>query len=67
MIVGEKAYYMTTHNTNKTKAQNRSIIKGLERRFQRAGFGTATLAGDGSNEIYDKSVSDDLCKSQWSK
>ena len=66
-IVGEKAYYMSRNNTNRTKAKNREIIARVERRFQRAGFGTATLAGDGSNELYNKDVSDDLCKSQWSK
>ena len=67
LIVGERPYYLTRNLNNKTKEENRQIITSIEERFRRAGFGTATLAGDGSNEIYNPNVSDDLCKSQWSK
>jgi hypothetical protein len=72
LIVGERPYYMTRNgnkpgSNGKTKAQNREIITRIENRFHKFDFGIATLAGDGSNGNYDKSVSDDLCKSQWSK
>jgi len=67
LVVGERPYYLTRNLNNKTKEENRQIITSIEERFRRAGFGTATLAGDGSNEIYNPNVSDDLCKSQWSK
>ena len=67
LIVGERPYYMTTYDNHKSKVENRTIIDGIEKRFKKFDFGTATLAGDGSNEIYRKDVSDDLCKSQWSK
>lgn len=67
LIVGERPYYLTRNSNDKTKVENRQIINSIEERFRKNGFGTATLAGDGSNEIYNPNVSDDLCKSQWSK
>ena len=67
VIVGEKPYYMTTYNTNKTNKENREVINRIEERFRKFDFGTATLAGDGSNEVYNVDVSDDLCKMHWSK
>jgi len=72
LIVGERPYYMTRNgnkmgNNGKSKAENREIIDRIEKRFKKYDFGIATLAGDGSNGNYDKSVSDDLCKSSWSK
>ena len=67
LIVGDRPYYMTRNRNRLNKEQNRQVISSIENRFRRHDFGTSTLSGDGSNEIYDKSVSDDLCKSQWSK
>ena len=67
LIVGERPYYMTTKNNKKSKTENRTIIDNIEKRFKKFDFGVCTLAGDGSNGNYDKRVSDDLCKSQWSK
>ncbi len=67
LIVGERPYYMSRNDNKKSKAENRTIIDGIEKRFKKFDFGTATLAGDGSNEIYNKNVSDDLCQSAWSK
>ena len=67
LVVGERPYYLTQNDNHKSKAENRKIIDNIEKRFVASGFGVATLAGDGSNEIYRKDVSDDLCKSQWSK
>jgi hypothetical protein len=67
VVVGEKPYYMSNNKNNKTNQQNREIISRIENRFRKFDFGTATLAGDGSNEVYNKAVSDDLCKSHWSK
>lgn len=72
LIVGERPYYMTRNGSKmgsngKTKTENREIITRIENRFKKFDFGLCTLAGDGSNGNYDKQVSDDLCKSQWSK
>lgn len=67
LVVGERPYYMTQYDNKKSKAENRTIIDNVEKRFKKYDFGTATLAGDGSNEIYNKNVSDDISKMNWSK
>ncbi len=67
LVVGERAYYLTQNDNHKSKAENRVIIDNIEKRFIASGFGVATLAGDGSNELYRKDVSDDISKMNWSK
>ena len=67
LVVGEKPYYMTRNNTGRTKSENRQIIDEIEERFRKAGFGTITLSGDGSNGLYNKSITDDLSKMHWSQ
>ena len=63
LIVGDKPYYSSVHNTNKSIAENYQIKKKLENRFKEAGCtGTITLHGDGSNGMYGDSSSDNLCK-----
>lgn len=67
LIVGERPYYMSRYDNKKSKAENRTIIDSIEKRFKKFDFGTATLAGDGSNEVYNKNVSDDISEMHWSK
>lgn len=68
LVVGHRPYYMTTKNNGLSKTENRTMIEYVEARFRSFDFGTATLSGDGSNEIYNKDVSDDLSKTPlWSK
>jgi hypothetical protein len=66
LIVGERPYYMTRNDNKKSKAENRTIIDSIEKRFKKYDFGTATLTGDGSNEVYEKNVSDDISEMNWS-
>lgn len=63
LIVGDKPYYNTLHNTGKTIEQNYNIKKQLEQRFLKAGCtGTITLHGDGSNGVHGANAYDNLCK-----
>lgn len=66
LVVGERPYYMSRADNKKSNAENRTIIDGIEKRFKKFDFGTATLAGDGSNGNYDKNVTDDISEMNWS-
>ena len=61
LAIGERAYYNSRFNTHKTFAENLAIKQRIERRFKRGGcVGTFTIRADGSDGIYDKTVTEDL-------
>ncbi len=65
LIQGETSYFMSAHNTNRSKEVNRRISFLLEERFLKAGFDmVATTAGDGSNGMYNGKGIDNMCLSK---
>lgn len=63
MVCGEKPYYATKNNTYKTFEQNLGIKQELERRIIKAGFnGFITTHDDLSNGIYNKNITNNICK-----
>lgn len=62
-ILGDKPYYNTLNKTKLNFRENLQIKKELESRFIKAGFnGTFTCSNDGSNGIYNKNITENLCK-----
>jgi Txe/YoeB family toxin of Txe-Axe toxin-antitoxin module len=62
-ILGDKPYYNTLNKTKLNFRENLQIKKELENRFIKAGFnGTFTCSNDGSNGIYNKYITENLCK-----
>lgn len=64
LIVGEKPYHMTLHDTKRSREKQEEIKTELENRFLRAGCsGTITLHGDGGTVIVGnkKKLTDSLC------
>ena len=62
LAIGERPYFDTRNDTKKSMAENNKIKAKIESRFLRAGcIGTMTIRGDGSDGIYDKTVTENLC------
>ncbi len=62
LVAGEKPYYDTRNQTGKSFQANRKIKRQLELRLLRAGFrSTMTFSGDGSNGMYEKNKTENLC------
>lgn len=62
MVTGERPYYDTRHNTGRTKHANDQIKRRIELRLMKIGCGsTMTRSGDGSDGIYDKNLTENLC------
>ena len=62
MVTGERPYYDTRHNTGRTKHANDQIKRRIELRLLKIGCGsTMTRSGDGSDGIYDKNLTENLC------
>lgn len=63
LVAGEKPYFDTRYSTNRTVLENQKIKRNLELRLLRIGFqSTMTFSGDGSNGIYNKDKSENLCQ-----
>ena len=63
LVAGEKPYFDTRNQTGKSFQANRKIKRNLELRLLRAGFqSTMTFSGDGSNGIYEKNKTENLCR-----
>ena len=61
LAIGEKPYFDSSNDTGKSYAQNLAIKQRIERRFRAGGcVGTMTIRGDGSDGIYDKSITENL-------
>lgn len=62
VVLGDRPYYATRNGNGKSFAENLDIKQRIERRFLEAGcIGTITLHGDGSDGIYDKGATDNMC------
>ena len=62
LAIGERPYFDTRNNTKKSMRENNAIKAQIERRFLAADcIGTMTIRGDGSDGIYDKTVTENLC------
>lgn len=62
LAIGERPYFDTHNNTKKSMRENNAIKAQIERRFLAAGcIGTMTIRGDGSDGIYDKTLTENLC------
>ena len=62
LAIGERPYFDTRNNTKKSMRENNAIKARIERRFLSAGcVGTMTIRGDGSDGIYDKTATENLC------
>ncbi len=62
LAIGERPYFDTRNNTKKSVSENNAIKAQIERRFLAAGcIGTMTIRGDGSDGIYDKTLTENLC------
>lgn len=62
LAIGERPYFDTRNNTKKSVSENNAIKAQIERRFLAAGcIGTMTIRGDGSDGIYDKTATENLC------
>ena len=62
LAIGERPYFDTRNNTKKSVSENNAIKAQIERRFLVAGcIGTMTIRGDGSDGIYDKTLTENLC------
>ena len=63
VVNGERPYYATKRNNNRTFTENLDIKFQLENRFKNAGAcGTITTNDDGSDGIYNKTVVNNLTK-----
>ncbi len=63
MVLGERAYYASSHNTGRGFLINLRIKQQLERRFLRAGaLGSITIHGDGSDRGSSLQATDDIGK-----
>lgn len=61
VVHGEKPYYLTKNNTNKTFKENLKIKQELEDRFIKGGVqGTITMNDDGSDGLYNKNIVNNL-------
>ena len=63
LVVGERPYFDSLHDTGKTKKQNDQIKRRIELRIMQAGCGsTMTYSGDGSDGQYGrKDRTENLC------
>lgn len=62
LAIGERPYFDTRNDTKKSVSENNAIKARIERRFLAAGcIGTMTIRGDGSDGIYDKTATENLC------
>lgn len=62
LAIGERPYFDSRNDTKKSMEENNKIKAKIESRFLRAGcIGTMTIRGDGSDGIYDKTVTENLC------
>lgn len=62
LVAGEKPYYDTHNNTGRSELENRKIKRALENRLLRSGFqSTMTFSGDGSNGMYKKNKTENIC------
>ena len=62
LAIGERPYFDSRNDTKKSMVENNKIKAKIESRFLRAGcIGTMTIRGDGSDGIYDKTVTENLC------
>ena len=63
LVAGERPYFDTRHQTGRSELDNRKIKRALELRLLRAGFqSTMTFSGDGSNGMYEKNKTENLCR-----
>lgn len=66
LIGGDKPYYDTRLNTNKSFEYNFNIKEGLIKRWLKAGVGGAiVLHGDGSDGRYDEKITDNLAITKY--
>ena len=62
LAIGERPYFDSRNDTKKSMVENNKIKAKIESRFLRGGcIGTMTIRGDGSDGIYDKTVTENLC------
>lgn len=68
VIIGQRAYYLTTNRNNLSQEDNQRIKERIERRFKKAGCkGTITLHGDGRDDIKKYDYSNNLSEIIYSK
>lgn len=68
VVVGQRAYYLTTNRNNLSQEENQTIKEKIEKRFIKAGCkGTITLHGDGRDNIKNFGVSNNMSEIIYSK
>lgn len=68
IVVGQRAYYLTTNRNNLSQNENQKIKEKIEKRFIKAGCkGTITLHGDGRDNIKNFGISNNMSEIIYSK
>lgn len=66
LIVGDRPYYNTKNNTNKSFDYNFNIKEAIAKRWIKAGVNSVIiLHGDGSDGIYNKNYTDNLATTKY--
>ena len=67
LVMGPPPYYWSFHNIKIDKKEVMAQKQAVERRFQGAGFGTLTMAGDGADGRNRYGSYDDLARTNWNE